>query len=163
MSSNPINYSNYAPMGYSQGPAVPQSAYGSAGSDLQRLWQTVNSAVQQGRPGAMDYLFQVLNSLGNVESANLQRNQYETMQPYMTDAAQQGRYQFGAMAPYMADAAQQQRALTGQPLAQQQWQLQQQQQQWGMQQPVLQQKYNWMNNQWNNPYINPALLYGSNP
>lgn len=36
-----------------------------------------------------------------------------------------------------------------------------QQELWQMQKPMYQQKYNWMNQQWTNPYISPAYMYGA--
>lgn len=134
---------------YAEQPSVPQNAYGSAGSDLQNIWKTLIRDIGAGRPGSMDWLSGVLGNLGQVESANLARNQYETMAPYMADQAQQGRYAFNAGLPYMTD--QYEAARQANQRAQQQWQ---------MQMPYLQQKYPWMTQQLSNPYINPSLNLG---
>ena len=134
---------------YQGSPALPPSAYGSAGGDIQGVWKTLMENIQGGRPGAMDWLQPLLSSLGQVEGANLQRNQYETMQPYATDQAQQGRYAFNAGMPYMTDQYEAARQAN-----------QRAQEQWKAQYPYMQQQYQWMGQQLDNPYINQSLKYG---
>lgn len=96
---------------YASGPAIPANAYGNAGSELQSILARLFKDSSAGRPGVMEPLQQILSQLGQIEGANLQRNQYETMQPYMTDQAQQGRDTYATMRPYMTDAAQQGRQM----------------------------------------------------
>ena len=135
---------------YQSSPALPPSAYGSAGGDIQGVWKTLMENIQGGRPGAMDWLQPLLSSLGQVEGANLQRNQYETMQPYMTDQAQQGRDLYGITRQYAADPYEFARQANERA-----------QQQWGIDFPYQQKQRNWMTQQLSNPYINPNLIYGS--
>lgn len=133
---------------YGVGPAMPKNQFRDA--DLNDQYQTINKAVTAGRPGALDYLFRMLDSMGGVNQQNMAYNQYQTMQPYMADSAKQGREMFSAGMPYMTD-----------PYEHQRFQNQREQDMWGMQKPFMQQKYNFMNQQWTNPYINQSLLYGA--
>lgn len=89
--------------GYASGPAIPANAYGNAGNDLQSIMARLMKDSSAGRPGVMEPLMQILSQLGQIEGANLQRSQYETMQPYMTDQAQQGRDTYSQLRPYMTD------------------------------------------------------------
>ena len=133
---------NYAQMG--TGPTNQMS-----GVDLGGQYNTINKAVTAGRPGALDYLFRMLDSMQGVNQGNMQMDQYSQMRPYMTDQAQQGRESFQAAYPYLAD-----------PYIGARNQMNQQQEMWGMQKPYYQQKYPWMSEQLKNPYINPGLNFG---
>ena len=120
------------------------------GVNLQGQYGTIMNDVQRGRPGALQALYQMLDAMGGVNSGNMQYDQYSQMRPYATDAAQQGRAQFMAAQPYLSDPYQQSRLA-----------FEQQQKQWQMQNPYMQQKYAWMGQNVNNPYINPSMIYGS--
>jgi len=133
---------DYAQMG-------PGPANQFQGVDLGGQYNTINKAVTQGRPGALDYLFRMLDAMGSTNQGNMAYDQYSTMRPYATDQAQQGRESFQAAFPYLAD-----------PYIQSRNQMNQQQDMWQMQKPYYQQKYPWMQQQLQNPYINPSLNFG---
>lgn len=59
------------------------------GVNLQDQYSTINKAVTGGRPGALDYLFKMLDAMGATNQNNMAFDQYSQMRPYMTDAAQQ--------------------------------------------------------------------------
>lgn len=117
--------------------------------DLSGQYGRINRDVTAGRPGALDYLFRMLDAMGSTNQGNMAYDQYTQMRPYMTDQAQQGRASFQAAYPYLAD-----------PYIQARNQMNQQQDIWNLQKPYYQQKYPWMTQQLQNPYINPGLNFG---
>ena len=119
------------------------------GVNLRDQYDTILRDVTNGRPGALDYLFRMLDAMSSTNQGNMAYDQYTQMRPYMTDQAQQGRESFSAAFPYLAD-----------PYIQARNQMNQQNEMWNLQKPYYQQKYPWMTQQLNNPYINPTLNFG---
>jgi hypothetical protein len=120
-----------------------------SGVNLQGQYGTIMKDVQNGRPGALAALYQMLDAMGGVNQGNMQYDQYTQMRPYATDQAQQGRESFQAAYPYLTD-----------PYESNRFNLTKQKELWGMQKPVAQGNYNWQLQNMDNQYINPSYHYG---
>ena len=133
---------------YAQMGAGPANQF--QGVNLGGQYDTINKAVTQGRPGALDYLFKMLDAMGSTNQGNMAYDQYSQMRPYMTDEAQQGRASFNAAFPYLAD-----------PYMWNRNKMNEDKERWDIEKPYAQEQTNWRRQQISNPYINPALTYSS--
>ena len=127
---------------YAQGPSLGGSNYPAVQGNLADVLKMVMSAYQGGRPGTLDYLFKVLDAVGSAETGQMQRHQYETMAPYMTDPAQQQRWSFPTQ------LGQQQAQLTAQNQANTQ-----NEQRWGQVFPFMKDYYNTARQNIGSPYL----------
>ena len=117
------------------------------GGDLQGMWSKVSGDALAGRPGALNAIYNLLDTIGKTTQLGQGQAQFNANAPFMADAGQANRAQFQAQAPYMTD-----------PYEQQRWQFGQAQQLAAVRNPYLSQFYNQATQDLTSPYR--AVLNG---